>query len=103
LENNKCGCEDEPPAEAEENVEPCCGSDDTDIEEDAGCCCGAKHPDESLVDNPDKPTFIADDEFIKEFEKRAHSIGIKVIGYTQLTSELLIKKINLFNTQMPLY
>lgn len=93
MENNKCGCENESPAKPEENVEPCCGSDDTDIEEDAGCgCgCGAEHPDESLVDNPDKPNFIADDEFIKEFEKRAHSIGIKAIGYTQLTPDLLIK------------
>jgi len=93
LENNKCGCgcEDKSPAKPEENVEPCCGSEDTEIEEDAGCGCGAEHPDESLVDNPDKPKFIADDEFIKEFEKRAHSIGIKAIGYSQLTPDLLIK------------
>ncbi len=62
-----------------------------DPEEEGGCGCGAEHPDESLVENPDKPEFIADYEFLKEFEKYAHSLGIKAIGYTQLTPELLIQ------------
>ncbi|MDI6725033.1 MAG: 4Fe-4S binding protein [Methanobacterium sp.] len=86
-----CGCE-EPPANPEEN-EPCCGYDDTDAEEadGCGCGCGAEHPDESTIDNPVKPEFITDEKFIKEFENYAHSIGIKAMGYTQLTPELLIQ------------
>ena len=66
-------------------------ADAPEEDEGCGCGCGAEHPDESLVENPDKPEFIADDEFIKEFEKYAHSLGIKAIGYTQLTPELLIQ------------
>lgn len=94
IKENKCGCEEETSAKPEEN-EPCCGSDDTDIEEDAGCGCGCgsvEYPDQSTIENPDKPEFIADDKFIKEFEDYAHSIGIKAIGYTQLTPEFLIRE-----------
>jgi epoxyqueuosine reductase QueG len=89
----ECGCGDETSAKPEEN-EPCCGSDDTNAEEDSGCGCGCgsvDYPDQSTIDNPVKPKFIADEEFIIEFEDYAHSIGIKAIGYTQLTPELLIK------------
>ncbi|HEX3014676.1 MAG TPA: reductive dehalogenase domain-containing protein [Methanobacterium sp.] len=89
-----CGCEEESFTKQEKSVEPCCGSDDTEVEEDAGCGCGCgsvEYPDQSTVDNPTKPQFIADDKLIKEFEDYAHSIGIKAIGYTQLTPELLIK------------
>ena len=50
-----------------------------------------EYTDESTIDNPNKPEFIADNEFIKEFEEYAHSLGIKAIGYTQLTPELLIQ------------
>lgn len=87
-----CGCE-ETPAKSEEN-EPCCGSDDAEPEEDTGCGCGCgsvEYPDQSTIGNPSKPEYVADDKFIKEFEDYAHSIGIKAIGYTQLTPELLIK------------
>lgn len=101
MENEKCCCgetleiikksdKDEP----EESIESGCGCELESLDEpkeDAGCGCGEEHPDESLVENPDKPEFIADDEFIKEFEKYAHSVGIKTIGYTHLTPELLIQ------------
>ena len=83
-----CGCEEESP------IEPCCGSENIEVEEDTECGCGCgsvEYPDQSTVNNPAKPQFIADDEFIKEFEDYAHSIGIKSIGYTQITPELLIK------------
>ncbi len=49
------------------------------------------YPDESLIDNPKKPEFIANDDFINEFENYAHSIGIKDIGYAQITPDLLIR------------
>jgi ferredoxin len=76
-----CGCED-----TEDNL---------DLEEETGCGCGCGASeyvdvDQSLIDNPDKPKVIADDNFIKEFEKYAHSIGIKSIGYTQVTPDVLI-------------
>jgi hypothetical protein len=61
-------------------------------EADAGCGCGAiDYPDLSRVENPHKPKFTAADEFIKEFENYAHSLGISSIGYTLVTPELLIK------------
>jgi ferredoxin len=61
-------------------------------EADAGCGCGAiDYPDLSRVENPNKPKFTAADEFIKEFENYAHSLGISSIGYTLVTPELLIK------------
>ncbi len=60
--------------------------------EDSGCGCGAiDYPDLSRVENPDKPKFTADENFIKEFEDYANSLGINSIGYTLLTPELLIK------------
>ncbi len=83
----------------EQEVDNGCGCDSSGNElsqtpkesDGCGCGCGDEHPDQSLVENPDKPEFIAADEFIKEFEKYAHSLGIKAIGYTQLTPELLIQ------------
>lgn len=93
IQKEGCGCE-ETPAKPEESAEPCCGSEDAKIEEDDGCGCGCgnvEYPDQSTINNPVKPEVIADDEFIKEFEDYAHSIGIKAIGYAQLTPELLIK------------
>jgi epoxyqueuosine reductase QueG len=78
-EKNDCGCE-----EKSEDI----------IEEDAGCGCGCgdtEYPDQSTINNPDKPEFIASDDFIKEFEKYGQSIGIASIGYAQLTPDLLIK------------
>lgn len=60
--------------------------------ESGGCGCGCdKYPDTSLLDNPDRPEFMASSNFIEEFERYAHSLGIKSIGYTRLTPELMIK------------
>ncbi len=88
MENKKCGCEENIESfkdEPGENNE--CGAEDND-----GCGCGSiDHLDESLICNPDKPKFIAAADFIKKFEKYAHSIGIKNIGYVQITPELLIR------------
>jgi epoxyqueuosine reductase QueG len=113
MENNKCGCEDtkmdkkveeklkedecgcgceEENIEAPEEDAGCgCGSE-TKANEDSGCGCGAiDYPDLSRVENPDKPKIIADEEFMQKFEDYAHSLGIKSIGYTLLTHDLLIK------------
>lgn len=100
IKEKECGYEEEALAKPEDN-EPCCGSEDTednmDSKEEAagcGCGCGASEyvdVDESLVDNPEKPKVIAEDDFFGKFESYAHSIGIKAIGYTQLTPDLLIK------------
>jgi len=92
MENNKKGCCEE----TKYREEPVKDNSNIQEEESTGCGCGCGYeetdnPDESLVDNPDKPGVIADDEFIKEFESYAHSIGIEAIGYTQLTPDLLIK------------
>ncbi len=98
MENNNCGCED---TKADKTVEDdpnedagcCCGEEYVEEPvEDAGCCCGStEYSDQSLINNPDKPKFIADPDFIQEFENYAHSMGIKSVGYTQLTRDLLIK------------
>ncbi|MBZ2166425.1 arsenite methyltransferase [Methanobacterium spitsbergense] len=72
----------------------CCESKSVDEpKEDSGCGCGLdnEYPDESVVNNPDKPKVVADADFIKELENYAHSIGIKDIGYAQITPEILIK------------
>jgi arsenite methyltransferase len=86
------------------NVEPIkdkgcgCGSEsakellDNKTEDNSECGCGGTdYPDESIINNPKKPNFIAKDDFISEFENYAHSIGIKDIGYAQITPELLIR------------
>lgn len=68
-----------------------CDADSEKLKDDGGCGCGAlEFPDQSLVDNPAQPEFLADEEFIKDFENYAHSIGISSVGYAQLTPELLI-------------
>ena len=60
--------------------------------DNSGCGCGgADFPDESLINNPKKPEFIANDDFINEFQNYTHSIGIKDIGYAQITPDLLIR------------
>ncbi|MGB9978270.1 4Fe-4S binding protein [Methanobacterium sp.] len=106
-----CGCEDESTLNnqnASKEVEDCgCGTikEDTLSQEDSGCGCGTESktddsgcgcgsielPDLSRVENPDKPKFIADDDFLQEFENYAHSLGISSVGYTQITPDLLIK------------
>jgi len=90
-----CGCEEKEGYELEENNECRCEKESSDASEgDDGCGCGCgsvEYPDQSAIGNPEKPKFIADDKSINEFEKYAHSMGIKAVGYTQLTPELLIK------------
>ena len=115
-ENEKCGCEesleivnDSCKDESVESKEvKCCESESDDKSMEAGCCesesaaepkedsgcgCGSdsEYPDESIVNNPNKPKVIADDDFIKELENYARSIGIKDVGYAQITPEILIK------------
>lgn len=110
MENSKCGCDEEQLIESKEDSECRCGEEqvveskeDTGCgvednhevnltEEESGCGCGAtEYPDQSRIHNADKPKFLADDSFIKEFEDYAHLLGVESIGYTQLTPELLIK------------
>lgn len=107
MENNQKGCCEGTEYEKEQvkdNIskerDSCCGSEENDriepVEEEAGwgCGCGASEyvdVDQSLIDNPSKPKVIASDDFIKEFEKYARSLGIKAIGYTQITHDLLIE------------
>ena len=110
-EECECGCEDESTLNsrhASKEVEDCgCGTikDDTCSQEDSGCgcdtesteeegggCCGAiELPDLSREENPDKPKFIADNDFMPEFENYAHSLGISSVGYTQMTPDLMLK------------
>jgi epoxyqueuosine reductase len=45
----------------------------------------------SLKNNPDIPNTRASTEFINKFEKYAHSMGIKGIGYTKVDPELIFK------------
>ena len=116
-ETEKCGCEeslevvnDSCKDESVESKEvKCCESESDDRSMEAGCCesesaaepkedsgcgcgCGSdnEYPDESIVNNPNKPKVIADDNFIKGLENYARSIGIKDVGYAQITPEILI-------------
>ncbi|MBP2046924.1 4Fe-4S binding protein [Methanobacterium aggregans] len=98
MANDKKGCcgdaESKEVPIKEKSTESCCGSEDTDLEEDEECGCGCggfKYPDTSTKNNPNKPKFIADYEFFKEFENYAYSLGFKSVGYTQLTPDLLTK------------
>ncbi|MDO9044963.1 MAG: reductive dehalogenase domain-containing protein [Methanobacteriaceae archaeon] len=121
MDNNKCGCEsknNEYYAESEENKldalkenAEClcdekssenekespensgCGCDESPAEtDDSGCGCGdVEYPDQSQVNNPENAEFLASEDFIKEFESYTKSLGISSIGYTQITSDLLIK------------
>ncbi len=91
-ENTGCGCGEETVEAPEEDAGCGCGTENTEAQDNGGCGCGpVDYPDLSRVENPDKPKFIAEDNFIKEFEDYAHSLGIKSIGYTQLTPDILIK------------
>ncbi len=57
-----------------------------------GCGCGGiDFPDKSHIQNPKKAEFIVNNDFINNFENYARSIGIKDIGYAQITPELLIR------------
>ncbi len=91
MKNDSCGCEDTKDTIEDNSKQDtsCCG--DNVESADEGCGCGAiDYPDLSKMENPDKPEFIADEEFIREFENYAHSLGIKSVGYTLLTPDLLI-------------
>lgn len=63
-----------------------------ELEDDHSCSCGGKFPDESLVTNPENPQSNAGNDFFREFEEQAHSMGIVEIGYTRLDTELLNSK-----------
>ena len=91
-ESKEIGCCETQSSEESKEI-GCCESESADEQEDdsgCGCGCGKEYSDESLIDNPHKPKFLADDDFIEEFENYAHSIGIKNVGYAQITPELLI-------------
>ncbi|UTB32771.1 MAG: hypothetical protein NKF70_00340 [Methanobacterium sp. ERen5] len=102
MENEKCGCEENIEKNDESikdtSKEECgCEAEDTNnsltdkTDEDCGCSCGGiDFPDESSINNPSQPKFIANDDFFNEFENYAHSIGIKNVGYTQISPDLLI-------------
>lgn len=91
-EDDDCGCRCEESTVnsryASQEVKDC----GCEIIEDDGCGCGTiEYPDTSTVNNPTHPKVIADDDFFKEFENYAHSLGFKSIGYTLLAPDLLIK------------
>lgn len=63
------------------------------LEEKNECSCscgGLEYTDLSQIHNPTQPKYIANTNFIQEFENYARSLGIKNLGYTQVTPELLI-------------
>lgn len=102
MDKNKFGCcgenfNESLKKQAMEDV-ACCGSASEPVDqphteevEDSGCgCgCGGEYPDESLINNPDQPEFIAEPDFFGEFEKFAHLMGVVSIGYTQVIPELI--------------
>jgi ferredoxin len=82
IETKECGCGSETSRESSGN----------ETEDNTGCGCGSiDYPDQSHIKNPKKPKIIADPDFINDFENYAHSIGIKDIGYSQITPDLLIR------------
>jgi len=99
-----CGESIESPKQEQEQDEDggCCGGtgdkSETELDEsdECGCGCGGEFPDQSLVKNPDEPKNMVDPDFLKGFEKFAHSMGIVSIGYTQVIPELI-------NTEETLY
>ncbi len=91
-ENFDCGCGEETLLELEEDRGCGCGTENIELSEDCECGCGSiDFPDLSKVENPDKPKYMVDKDFIKEFEDYARSFRISSIGYTLLTRDLLIK------------
>lgn len=89
-EDTGCGCGEET-IEVPEDVGCGCGTENTGAQEYKGCCGSIDLPDLSRVENPDNPKFMAEEDFIKEFEDYVHSLGISSVGYTQLTPDLLLK------------
>lgn len=68
-----------------------CGCGEEHHEEGTVCGIDIDIPDISRIKNPDKPKFLTDHVFIKEFEDYAQSIGINSVGYTLVTPEELIQ------------
>lgn len=98
-ETEKCGVKpkqnpDEPPKD-----EGCgCGSEsikesyENEVEDYILCGCGGTdYPDQSNIENPKEPKFIVNEDFINNFEKYAHTLGIKDVGYAQITPDLLVR------------
>lgn len=105
LKNQECGCggSAEPtksledlPEKADEDSGCGCGPVSESLEDnldksqnDSGCGCGGDYVDESVKNNSDNPKTIADEVFMEKLENYAHSIGIKSIGYTKVSPELI--------------
>lgn len=89
-EDTGCDCGEETKEAPEEDGGCGCGNEGDETQE-GGCCGSVDIPDLSLVENPDHPKFMAEADVFKELEDYAYSLGIESIGYTQLTSDLLIK------------
>jgi ferredoxin len=98
-DKDTCGCiEDTQNIEKAKKDNDCgCGTKTSQIssgnetEYDISCGCGAAdYPDESHIKNPETPKTSTTENFINKFENYAHSLGIKDIGYTRITSDLLI-------------
>ena len=81
VENEGCGCGTAEPFESAENP--------PEEEGECSCGCGGDYPDESVKNNPAKPKNQVDDDFIQKLEDYAHSIGIKSIGYANVTPEII--------------
>jgi len=74
----------------------CCTGDvesqTTQLKDSDNCGCGGELPDESLISNPEIPKSEADNDFFREFEELARSMGIVEIGYTKLDNGLMDSK-----------
>ncbi|MCG2829129.1 4Fe-4S binding protein [Methanothermobacter sp. K4] len=58
---------------------------------ECSCNCGfLEYPDECRVPEPENPSENADDEFIARLEEYARSLGIRNIGYTRLTPDVIL-------------
>ena len=86
-----CGCGEETSETHEEDTGCGCGTETDKTQGESGCCGTIELPDLSRVENPVNPKFIAEKGFVKELEDYAHSLGISSVGYTLLTSDMLIK------------
>lgn len=97
MENNKCECGDSNTGKIVEDdlkVNNECCEGNTEAPKESGCGCGigtVEYPEMSQSSNPGKPKVIAENDFIKKFEDYALSLGIKSVGYTQLTPDVLTK------------
>jgi arsenite methyltransferase len=98
-----CGCGSESNEESSGNEtldSTGCGCGSGSYEESSGnetlensvCCGSVDYPDKSNIENPQKPEFFVTENLLNNFENYAHSIGIKDIGYAQITPDLLIKE-----------